>query len=823
MVEIRFAIRRLAAAPSFTAVSILTLALGIGGAAAMFSLVYSILLRPLEYHEPDRLVSIHLTIPKMAAQYPELPVNPAHYLAWRREVKAFESIGLLETGRSILTEGGRSERVTRARITANLFALLGVRPARGRLFAEGEDEAGKDKVVILSDSFWRNRFGADPGILGRTILLQDEPHEVVGVMPALLPFPRNQDLVQVSGGGQPSASDSGRGPDLWRPMGYRKPELANALGNFNMAVIARLRAGVGVAAAQAELAAQMREFAKTYPQPLEIRPVIEPLQTKLVGPTRLPLLLLLAAVTGVLLIVCTNLANLMLARGQVRRRELAVRAALGASAGQLIRQTAAEAFLLAVTGGALGIGVAYAAVWWVVNRAPVDLPRLAETRVDGWVLVFSAIVSLGCAGAFGMLPGWRAARTDPQEALSSAARGGSEGPASGWTRSVLVAAEVALSVTLVVGSGLLLNSFARVLKLDAVARTAKVVSAEIQLPPKAYKSDALVRDRWREAERKLAGLPGVESSGLVSQLPITGERDVNLAWATDKPRPLLAECPPVNFRYVSASYFATMGFDVEGRVFQEADGDARLVVISRNLAARLWPGENPIGKQMATGFDDEKRDRANAVTVIGIAPDVPMGGLTDKLAMVAYLPYWRGEAPRSAALVARTANDPGQLAGPLRSLVAGLDAQIPVPRVRTMEAVVSDSLRQRRFQMGLLSLFAAASLMLAALGIYGVVTYAVAQRTNEIGIRMALGAEPGAVARQVLSQSMRPVAAGATAGLGAALLLSRFLQSLVYGVSVTDPATYAASLAVLGLVALAACVWPARRAARVDPLVALRM
>jgi len=812
MAELRHALRRLGAAPTFSAVAVLTLALGIGGAASMFSLVYSIILRPLEYRDPERLASIHITIPKIAAQYPELPVNVAHYLAWRRDVKSFEGIGLCEAGRVILTEGGQSERVVRARMTANLFALLGARPAMGRLFVEGEDEEGKDRVVILSDRFWRHRFQADPAIVGRKILLNDEAYEVVGVMPERFPFPRNTDLVKLSGGTGTALGD----PDVWKPMGYRKSELSNPLGNFNMAAIARLRPGISLAAAQAELAAHVREFAKTYPQPLELRAVAAPLQTKLVGEVRLPLLLLLAAVGFVLLIVCTNLANLMLARAHARRRELAVRAALGASPAQLMRQTVAEALLLAAAGGALGITAAYGAVSWVVNQAPVDLPRLAETRIDGWVLAFCALISLVCAVLFGMIPGWRAARTDPQEALQSASRG-TEGPGGGWTRAALVAAEVALSVTLVVGAGLLLNSFYRVMKIDAVNRSAKVIAAEVQLPPKAYRENSLARERWKEAERNLAALPGVARAGLISNLPVTAEREVDLVWAAERPRPAMAECPPVNFRYASPNYFATMGIDVKGRVFQPADGDAPLAVISRNLAARLWPGENAIGKRFGMDVDEKA-----GPTVIGIAADVPMGGLTDKLAMVAYFPYWR-TPPREMSLVARTRNDPESLAGPLRGLVRELDANIPAPRIRTMDAVISDSLKQRRFQMWLLGLFAAVSLALACLGIYGVVSYSVGQRTNEIGIRMALGARPAAVRRLVLGQSMRPVAVGAALGMAGALALSRFMQSLVYGVSVTDPLTYGAGLALLGAVAVVACFIPARRAARLDPLAALRV
>lgn len=812
MADLRFALRRLGAAPSFAAVAVLTLALGIGGAASMFSLVYSIILRPLEYREPERLASIHITIPKAAAQYPELPVNVAHCLAWRRDVKEFEGVGLVESGRVILTEGGRSERITRGRITANLFALVGARPARGRLFVEGEDEEGKDRVVILSDRFWRSRFQADPAMVGRKILLNEEPYEVVGIMPARFPFPDANGLVKLSGQANRAAAD------LWKPMGFTRQELANALGNFNMAAIARLRPGVSFEAAQSALTAQAREFARTFPQPLEVLPVLTPLQSKLVGEVRLPLILLTAAMGFVLLIVCTNLANLMLARASARRREVAVRAALGASPAQLIRETAAEAMVLAGAGGALGIGFAYAVVAWAVNQAPVELPRLAETRVDGWVLGFCAAVSVACAVLVGLIPGWRAARVDPQEALRSASRG-TEGPGGGWTRSALVAAEVALSITLVVGAGLLLHSFYRIMNIDAVARTAKVVAAEVQLPFKAYREPSVRRERWREAERKLAGLPGVLKAGLVSALPITTESDVSVAFAGNRARPPISECPPVNFRSVSPDYFAAMGIDiVAGRAFQAADGAAPLVVISRNLAARLWPGEDPIGKPLGTSFS---KIEDSPPTVIGVAADLPMGGLTDKLAMTAYLSYER-DPPRGMSLVARTINEPSQLAGPLRELIARLDAQIPAPRVRTMEAVVSDSLAHRRFQMGLLGLFAAVSLALACLGIYGVVSYSVGLRTNEIGIRMALGAKPAAVRRLVLMQSMRPVAAGAGLGMAGAFVLSRFMQSLVYGVSVTDPLTYGAGLALLGLVAAAACLIPARRAARLDPLAALR-
>ncbi|MEX2262212.1 MAG: ABC transporter permease [Bryobacteraceae bacterium] len=803
------ALRRFRAAPGFTGIALATLALGIGGTTAMFSLVNAILLKPLAYHEPERLYTILLHVPQFAQRYPAVPVNAWHFNVWRKDAQSLESVSALGGFAATLTGDGEPERLDGARMSANLFRMLGVRPRIGRDFTDEEDAEGKDRVAILSDGLWHRRFGGDPGVIGRKILLDNQPYEVIGVMP---PEFRFLPSVKVS-----DISFMPKRADFWKPIGFSKEDLATASGNFNYAVVGRLRQGVTQARALAELSAMEKEIVRNFRRPVEIRPLVQPLHDMAVRDVRLGLLLLLGATGFVLLIGCINLANLMLARANTMRRELAIRSALGARLGHLMGQLLAESMLLALAGGAIGILAAQWLIDLAVAHAPTGLPRLDEVRMDWQVLLFASGVSVGCGMLFGILPAWRAAAADPQEALQSASRGSTDGPRGGRLRQLLVVAEVALSVMLLLGAGLLLRSFSHILQVDRGFQERNVISAGVSLPFNKYREAKQRHVFYREVAERVRAVAGVNSVGWISNLPVTSENNVNPVSAGDRPAPPLAEWPMVNYRIVDSEYFQTIGIPLrEGRIFSEAeDGDRRAVVITQNLAERLWPGQSPLGRELR-GYGKPPYAR-----VVGLVGAVHIASLTQEPGMMAYFPLWQG--PRtSMSLVVKTAMDPTPLAGEIRRAIWSVDSQIPVPEIRTMESVIAESVAPRRFQMLLLAAFALIALLLASLGIYGVVSYAVGRRTNEIGIRMALGAESGQVRGMVVRQGLLPVGAGLALGLAGSFTSAGVIRTLLFGIGALDPVTYAVVPLLLLIVATAACLLPALRATRIDPVTALR-
>ncbi|MEX2262211.1 MAG: ABC transporter permease [Bryobacteraceae bacterium] len=806
------ALRRFRAAPGFTGIALATLALGIGGTTAMFSLVNAILLKPLAYHEPERLYTILLHIPKLAQRLPALPVNAWHFNVWRKDAKSLESVSALRGFAATLTGDGEPERLDGVRMSANLFRTLGVRPRIGRDFRDEEDAEGKDRVVILSDGLWRRRFSGDPGVIGRKILLDNQPFEVVGVMPPgfrFLPGMKAGDL-----------SISPRRAEFWRPLAFSKEELAMAFGRMNYAIIGRLRPGVTQAQVLTELSAMENEIAKNFSQPIEMRPLVQPLHDMTVRDVRRGLLLLLGATGFVLLIGCINLANLMLARANAMRRELAIRSALGARLGHLMGQLLAESMLLALVGGAIGMLAAQWLIDLAVAHAPIGLPRLDDVRMDWQVLLFASGVSIACGALFGILPAWRAAAADPQEALQSAGRGSTDGPRGGRLRQLLVVAEVALSVMLLLGAGLLLRSFSHILQVDRGFEERNVISAGVSLPFNKYRERSQRLVFYREVAERIRAISGVNSVGWISDLPVTSEDNMSPVSAGDRPAPPITEQPIVNYRTVDSEYFRTLGIPLrEGRIFSEAaDGDRRAVVITENLAERLWPGQSPLERELREVPEFYKPPYARVVGVVGA---VHVASLTQEPGMIAYFPLWQ-RTPTSMSLAVKTAMDPIPLAGEIRRAIWSVDSQIPVPEIRTMESVIAESVAPRRFQMLLLAAFAFVALLLASLGIYGVVSYAVGRRTNEIGIRIALGAESGQVRGMVVRQGLLPVGAGLVLGLAGSFASAGVIRTLLYGVGALDPVTYAAVPLLLLIVALAACLLPARRATRIDPVTALR-
>ncbi len=803
--ELRYGLRVFSTEPGFVLVVVLALAVGIGANTAIFSVVNGVLLRPLSYPQPERLVAVTEVVPKVSQLYPRLPANLNHFFQWRKRCSSFESLSAMQALTLNLTGGEQPELLGAARVSANTFELIGVRPQWGRTFREEEDFAGHDDVVILADSLWKRRFKADPAIVGGKITLDGRPYQVVGVLPAAFHFPAY---------GYFRSASLDRETQVFKPLGYRPEDLESSVGDFNYGVIGRLRSGVPMARALTEFNLVQSNISSTLSENLDLRGSILPLQEELVGQVRTGLLLLMGAVGAVLVVLCVNLANLSLARAAGRARDTAIRAALGASRGRLVRQMLCESLVLALSGGVLGIGVAYWGVRILVNAAPVNLPRLGEISVDGRVLGFALLVSLATGLLFGLLPAFRSAGTQPFETLKSGSHTSTEGLRGVRLREALVSLEVGLSTVLLIAAGLLIGSFVRLINVDKGFDVERVLALNLALPSTRYADSGQRSAFFQQVLSKAQHLPGVISVGLVSALPFKGESWIDLVGTAGDQRPIF-ERPSVNVRFVSPSYFKLLYIPLlEGRTFEDSDRPRKVAIISRAVAENLWPGQNAVGRTML--------HNNTPVEIVGVTPDIRSTSLDKNPVRMLYIPYW--QRPRlTASLLARTAMDPLAIANALRSAVWEVDSSVPVPEMKTMQQVMSDSVAQRRFQMMLVIVFAASALALAGLGTYGVMSYSVSRRRTEMGIRMALGADAAAVRRLVLRQGMVPVVLGLAIGIAAALAVGRFLRSLLFQLSPRDPVTIVLVSLVLFAVAAAACFIPARRATRVDPVVALRI
>jgi putative ABC transport system permease protein len=803
--EFRHAIRSLCREPGFTLVTVLALGLGIGASTAIFSIVNGVLLRPLEYRDPDRLVDLREVLPALAKTYPKLPVSGRHFVEWRQRATSFQGITLMDPVSLNLTGTGEPERLEAARVSWEFLDTLGITPALGRGFLEGEDEAGHDKAAIFSDSLWRRCFHADPQILERSVTLDNQEYRVVGVLPPDFQFPGSR------------ASSSDRmipvHPEIYVPKVLSKEELGEMMGMFNYTAIGRLKAGVSREQASAELNLIGSQIAEISGEGVELRASISPLQEALTGRTRTGLLVLLGAVGTVLLIVCVNLGSLALARVERRRRESAIRIALGAGRGSLGRQALAESLIVATLGGTVGVGLAWAGLGTLLSAAPAELPRLASVRLDGQVLLFAFAATTLAGLIFGLAPAWRSASGAPQDALKAASQTATSGARVGRLRDVLVAVQSGSALLLVITAGLLAASLTGLMRADKGYTAPTVLAIDVSVPWAKY-TEADKRNRFHE--RLLASLesqPGVVAAAVTTALPLEGETWVDSADLPGSNKPSYGK-PMVNVRFVSPDYFRTMGIPiVGGRTFSGEARQKRIAVISERLAQTLWPGQDPVGRKFERNPKDEYE-------VIGVVGDIRADVDRPPVAMV-YRPYWDW-APRSVRLVVRAAGDPRSVASLVRAAIWSVDRDVPVPKMRTMQEVLEESVATRRFQMLLASLFAGSALLVAALGIYGVVSYSVARRTKEMGIRMALGARASRIAGLVTWQGMLPVVAGLAAGIVVSLAVGRLLQSLLYEVSSNDPRIIGGATIALTLVGLAACRVPASRATRIDPLRALR-
>jgi len=805
--DFRHALRALGRDPGYAAIVILILAVGIGANTAMFSIVDGVLLRALPFHEPEQLYAVQEFVPKFVNLASDFPVNALHVQEWRKHWEAVEQIAMINGLSLNLTSGGEPERVNAERISSNLFPLLGVQPEIGRGFLEEEDQEGRDQVVVLSDSLWHRRFHGDSSVLGRKIMLNDKPYEVVGVMPPGLRLPRVSQLQ--------SMRISDQDPDLWKPLAVSKNEL-EPLGDFNFGCIVRLKKGVSKARALEQVNAIEADITRDLPEKVDVWAKMSPLQQQLTGRSRTGLLMLLSAVGAVLLIVCVNIANLMLARATGRRREFAIRAAVGASTRRLLRQMLTESLVVAAIGGALGIAIAYGALHLILANAPLDVARLNEVRIDGRVLAMACGLTLLSALLFGMQPAWRSSRIDPQEGMRSGGRNATESRNSGHLRTVLVALEVGLSTVCLTAAGLLLNSFVRLTHVDKGFDTEQVMSVELYLAGVRYNTADKRTEFLRKALEAVGPLPGVKAAGVANMLPLTGEGNTNLLVVEGVNVPLF-ERPMVDMRSVSGDYFHAMGIPLRsGRVFREADRAQGVAIVAESTARKVWPGENPIGKKVHLG-----EERAPAMEIIDVAGDVRGNGLQKVPEQVLYVPYWyRGRSATS--LVVRTGMDPKAIAGAVRGELHQLDPELPVAQFKTMQDIVSASVSERKFQLTLVLVFAGIALVLACLGIFGVVSYTVAQRRGEMGIRLALGATAGNLRTLVVRQGLAPVIVGLGCGIGVALALGKVMEGLLFGVRASDPWTLMGVSCLLIGVAAAACYIPAVRVSRADPLSALR-
>jgi predicted permease len=807
MTDLRFAARMLRKNPGFSAIAIATLALGIGANTAIFSVVDAVILRPLAYPDAGRLFAIHEIVPKFSRFAPLIPVNGAHFLEWRKSVNSFEELALLNGYTVNLTGANEPERVPMARVSSNLFPMLGVQAQLGRTFTAEEDRSGHDRVVVLDDALWRRRFGGDRNVIGRMIALDGASYEVIGVLPGNLRFPKLSQLFALS-----IAEER---PEIWKPLALRDSEL-ESLGDFDFACIARLKRGISGAQASAELNAVQARITNQMPEKVELKASLVPLREQITGRSRTGLELMLGAIGAVLLIGCVNIANLLLARASARRREIAIRSAIGAGSGRLMRQMLAESLLLSGLGGLLGVAIAYGAVRLILEYAPVDLPRLDEVRLDWRVLGFTVAISVLSGLFFGLLPAWRASRTDPQEAMKSGARGTTAGRSSGRLRSALVGVEVGLGAMCLIAGGLLLHSFIKLLQVDRGFEVRRIVTVALNLPDSRYSSTQKRAAFFRAVLEQVGALPGVVSAGISNMLPLGGEGNNNLLSVEGATVPF-TERPLADVRQVNPEYFRTMGIPLRaGQMFSEADRDRKVMLVSAMTAERVWPGQSPIGKRVRIG--DEK---AELMEVTGVVGDVRGVSLNKGATMTVYVPYWQ-RCNSSESLAVKTAADPAALSPSIRNVIRRMDPDLPAPAFRTMEDIMAESVAQRRFQMNMVALFAVAAMLLASLGIYGVVAYSVTQRTNEMGIRLALGAQPGSLRRMVARECLLPVAIGLGAGVAISMAMGRVLGSLLFGVNASDPITIAGVVALLGVVGAAASYIPARRATLVDPVRALR-
>jgi len=796
--DLRYGMRCLRKSPGFTLVAVLTLALGVGANTAVFSLINAVLLRPLPYAQPDRLVLVWESAPFFGVR--DSPVAPANYVDWKARSRSFAEMGALEDQSYRLTGNGTPEVVEGSEATAGLFRALQTRPLLGRTFREDEDQPGAAKLAVIGEGFWRRRFAADPRIIGKSILLNDEKHTIVGVLAA---------------GTEPPAEYSGAVGEIWTPLrsAYTAKEWADR-GRHNWMVIARLRPGVALAQADAEMKAIGASLAREYPETNEkVGAFVAPLRDHFVGSTRRVLFIMLAAVACVLLIACSNLANLLLSRAANRSKEVAVRAALGAGAWQLVRQSLSESLLLCGAGGGAGLLLATMTFGFLARLAPGDMAGFKELAVDGRVLAFTLAIAVLTAVGFGLVPLLQVRRLDVSHWLKQSARTLAAAAGSSRLRAVLICSEVALAFVLLVGAGLLMQTFVRLRGVDLGCRTKNVLT--LRMPPshtRHWPGEVLAYQR--EVLRRVSAIPEVASAGFTDHIPLAIKGDIMGVGAEGHDAKERFQC---NRRMAGPGYLRTMGIPLHrGRDIQETDavGAPYVLLINESLAHILWPNQDPLGRRVVFGTDLQ-------VQVVGVVGDIHQSGLDVPPQPELYVSALQAPYPPSS-LAIQTKVAPAGLAMAVRRAIWSIDPDQPITEMASMDEILDKEVAGRRVQTTLLAVFAGLALLLAAIGLYGVLAYSVTRQIPEIGLRMALGAAPANVLRRIVGHGLRLWAIGAALGAAGSLVLSHLLASVLYGVKPTDTATYVAVATMLLLTAAVASYLPARRAMRVDPIVALR-
>ncbi len=797
--DLRFAWRSLWKNPGLTLIAVIALALGIGANTAIFSVVYGVLLKTLPF--PDPLRVIRLVDSNPSAGLPRFSTSPPDFADWRAQNTVFSHLAANQRDNLNLTGDGDPERLRAARVSGDFFNVFGAKPILGRPLLPSEDTPGGPKVTVLSYQLWQRRFGADPAIVGKRLILNGESTLVAGVMPASFEVPQRT--------------------ELWVPMQMVITE--DQRGGHFLGVTGRLKPGVSIERAQVEMTGITARIATAHPLSNEGWGVnLIPLRDLMVEDIRPALFVLLGAVGLVLLIACANVANLLLSRLAAREREVAVRTALGAGRGRLIRQFLTESMLLSVVGGLLGVLLAWRGTPLLLALFGNRIPRAQEIGVDGTVLAFTILLSLGTGLLFGLLPALHASRSDLQSSLRDGAKG--SGDRRGRrTRSVLVFAEVAIAIVLLVGAGLLVRSLGELQNVQPGFRADHALSVQIQLPESSYPEEPKQAAFFRDLLPRLAAIPGVQNAAAGYPLPFTGSNYM-LAFAAEgqAPAKTLSDTPAANMGFVSPDYFATLAIAIrDGRVFDDHDSleSEKVIVVNRSLADQIWPGISPVGKRVTFGVPVNAE--SEWMRVVGVVADVRHGELNDQPGLQAYLPLLQSPSTE-AALVVRTAGSPGAMTSAVAAAVREVDPALPVANPKTLDQLLADSVAAPRANAVLLALLAGLALVLAAFGVYGVLSYSVAQRTREIGLRMALGAAAGDVLRQLLREGLSTVLAGIATGLVGAFFLARTLRSLLYGVTESDPVTFIGVPLVLLVVAMLATWIPARRATRVEPVVALR-
>jgi putative ABC transport system permease protein len=804
--DIRYGIRSLLNRPGFAAVAVITLALGIGANTAIFSVVNAVLLRPLPFPDPARLVMVWEDA--SFAGFPRNTPAPANYADWRAQNQVFVDMAAQDMRSFNLTGDGEPEKIEAFGVTANFFPLLGVKPVLGRTFLPEEDQPQANKVVVINYTLWQQRYGGERSIIGRELLLNGEKNTVVGVMPAGFQF-----------------LDSRVG--LWVPMALTAERLAERNAHY-LTVVARMKAGVTLAQANADIHTIQQRIARDHPNAAgRLSAFVMPLRDQVAGDVRRPLLVLLVAVGFVLLIACANIASLLLSRAASRRREIAVRAALGASRMRIVRQLLIESLLLASVGAICGLVLASWSFVFLQRLIPDGLALSTTLKLDPQVLAFTVLVTLLTSVIFGLAPAFQASRIDLNEALKQG--GGRTGLSTGGNklRSAMVVAEVALALVLLVGAGLLIQTSFKLRDQYSGLRPENVLTLRTVLPPNKYPDHPRRSAFYKTVLERVQALPGVISAGYSTTIPlaIKGSTSGFFPEGRTVEQAIAGGLSyDANHRQISPDYLETMGIPIrQGRPFSESDNEQaiQVAIVNETMARQYWPGENAIGKRFKLGAPD---DDLPWLTIVGIAGDVRQMGVDEPVKAEMYFPYQQineqpWNAPRDLAI--RTSVDPLSLVAATRNQIHQVDPDQPISNIRTMDEMLGEETASRRLGMTLLTIFAALALLLATLGIYGVLAYFVVQHTQEIGVRLALGAQRGDILWLVLKKGMMLSSLGVAMGLGVALALTRLMVSLLYGISTADPLTYGTIALLLTLVAFFACYLPARRATKVDPMVAL--